>query len=793
MLIEKGFIKDFDCEVFVYNIDGIKVIFVDKDSDEFAFNATIYNRHKDNKGLPHMVEHCIFGGSLRYDINEPFEYLVQNKRYTYLNAITFRDRIVCPFSTYKRKDFDEILDVYLDSIFNPFLRDKTFKQECIRLEKGGYNGIVLNEMQEMYTDLDYKREDKLLSHFECNYLKYNSHGNPEDIIDVTYNDLIEYYHKNFTRDNIQLCFYGKMDHNEYLAKVKNISQNCFNYFGEDFEDQSEKLEIKLIEDTSVVDIVLAYEVVSKNELENLGLFFEYLLLSQNKLQNNDLLEISGIESIALNKNFDLQKKLIFITVKVGDKTKFEIENIQKYFNSILDEFDIELIQKIFLERTYNELNRDYGYKTNGIYTLLEISNIKDEILTYYNSHNSLKEIFNIVEEENIGISELFSKFKKILMMFQDKKYDIWNVSQKKMEIYKKNLDNYFIYSTEYVIINAVIVFNYDNIGIEGSYVLNNLNINEKFFQNIDFIKGVYSSRMQSETHDINGFYLHISVLKRKCLNLEKILYDLFEDIKFNELFLVDTLKYSYDMSCTELIELILKSHKRNSDNFYAKTEIDFNFVKDIYLISEEMNIEYLKQDRISLTQEIEANKEVKCFIQDFNNTILDFDNKIFKNILILKLKGECDFLYLELVLEALLNERIYPKVRLQNGAYEVSYKILKLENMIAFYSSADKHSKETIDIFKKEISEINSINISDFEKYLNKITNNFYRNEQNKSIKIQKLFFNYLLNISDTISNFDEHKLIKVLEVISDNVIEYELSFGKDCYKDYIDGGIYVY
>ncbi len=223
--INSEFIERFNATLTTYNVAGLKVCYVGTKRNEFAFNLVVYNKLSNNKGLPHMVEHCIFGGSLNYDIKEPFEMLVQEKKYTYLNGITYRDRTVYPFSTYDINDFDEIFDVYIDAIFNPINKRETFEQECIRLQDGKNNGIVYNEMQDMFADSEYKLENNLLEMFDCEYLKYNSAGKPKEIETTTYEEVTNYYNENYTCENMVVFFYGQLEQEKYnkllLEKISN--------------------------------------------------------------------------------------------------------------------------------------------------------------------------------------------------------------------------------------------------------------------------------------------------------------------------------------------------------------------------------------------------------------------------------------------------------------------------------------------------------------------------------------------------------------------------------------------
>ena len=73
-----------------------------------------------------------------------------------MNAFTSSDYTAYPFASQNRKDFDNLLDIYLDAVFFPRLDPLDFAQEGHRLEfedPGNidspltYKGVVYNEMK----------------------------------------------------------------------------------------------------------------------------------------------------------------------------------------------------------------------------------------------------------------------------------------------------------------------------------------------------------------------------------------------------------------------------------------------------------------------------------------------------------------------------------------------------------------------------------------------------------------------------------------------------------------------
>jgi presequence protease len=107
-------------------------------------------------GRAHILEHLALSGSERYPVRDPFFSMLRRSTSTFMNAMTYADRTVYPFASTDRKDFDNLLDVYLDATFFPRLEYLNFLQEGWRhvLEDGklGYQGVVFNEMKGAFAD-----------------------------------------------------------------------------------------------------------------------------------------------------------------------------------------------------------------------------------------------------------------------------------------------------------------------------------------------------------------------------------------------------------------------------------------------------------------------------------------------------------------------------------------------------------------------------------------------------------------------------------------------------------------
>src|SRR5690606_37385364 len=95
-------------------------------------------------------------GSKKYPVRDPFFMMIRRSLNTFMNAFTSSDCTAYPFASRNRKDFNNLLQVYMDAVFFSNLNELDFAQEGHRLdftEDGNansdlqYKGVVYNEMK----------------------------------------------------------------------------------------------------------------------------------------------------------------------------------------------------------------------------------------------------------------------------------------------------------------------------------------------------------------------------------------------------------------------------------------------------------------------------------------------------------------------------------------------------------------------------------------------------------------------------------------------------------------------
>ncbi len=202
------------------------------DNDENVFIVALRTVPMDSTGVAHILEHTVLCGSERYPVRDPFFMMIRRSLNTFMNAFTSSDWTAYPFASQNRKDFYNLMDVYLDAVFFSRLHELDFAQEGHRLEFAEpadsaspltYKGVVFNEMKGAMsapTSVLWHTLSKYL--FPTTTYHYNSGGDPEAIPDLSYAELRHFYETHYHPSNAVFMTYGDLpvaEHHERFEKL----------------------------------------------------------------------------------------------------------------------------------------------------------------------------------------------------------------------------------------------------------------------------------------------------------------------------------------------------------------------------------------------------------------------------------------------------------------------------------------------------------------------------------------------------------------------------------------------
>ena len=204
---------------------GARIFLISNEDENKVFSIGFRTPPCDSTGLPHILEHSVLCGSEKFSVKDPFVELVKGSLNTFLNAMTYPDKTVYPIASCNEKDFQNLMDVYMDGVLHPniYKEEKIFMQEGWHYELEDadapltYNGVVYNEMKGAFSSpesvLDrYTR--KVLFPDTC--YGFESGGDPAEIPLLTYEEFLEFHKKYYHPSNSYIYLYGDMDMAEKL-------------------------------------------------------------------------------------------------------------------------------------------------------------------------------------------------------------------------------------------------------------------------------------------------------------------------------------------------------------------------------------------------------------------------------------------------------------------------------------------------------------------------------------------------------------------------------------------------
>ncbi len=200
------------------------------DNPENVFLVALRTVPMDSTGVAHMLEHTVLCGSERYPVRDPFFMMIRRSLNTFMNAFTSSDWTAYPFASQNRKDFNNLLDVYLDAVFFSRLHELDFAQEGHRIEFSNsddpsselvFKGVVFNEMKGAMSPPVSVLWQTLTKHlFPATTYHYNSGGDPECIPDLTYQGLKDFYKTHYHPSNAVFMTYGDIPAHEHQERFE---------------------------------------------------------------------------------------------------------------------------------------------------------------------------------------------------------------------------------------------------------------------------------------------------------------------------------------------------------------------------------------------------------------------------------------------------------------------------------------------------------------------------------------------------------------------------------------------
>ena len=232
---------DSDAYVLRHTVSGARLLYLACDDENKAFAIGFKTPPADSTGVFHILEHSVLCGSAKFPVKEPFVDLIKSSMQTFLNAMTYPDKTIYPVATTNEQDLYNLMDVYLDAVFNPAIYTKPtiFEQEgwhyeldlpeSVEIEGGDssaslregtlrYNGVVFNEMKGALSDPMSVLDDAVnAALYPDTAYAHESGGDPRAIPALTYEQFLDTHARHYNPSNSYITLYGDLDVDRALA------------------------------------------------------------------------------------------------------------------------------------------------------------------------------------------------------------------------------------------------------------------------------------------------------------------------------------------------------------------------------------------------------------------------------------------------------------------------------------------------------------------------------------------------------------------------------------------------
>lgn len=373
--------------IFEHEKTKARLLHLENDDDNKVFGVGFRTPSQNSTGVAHIVEHCVLNGSRKYTTKEPFMDLIKGSLQTFLNAMTFSDKTIYPVASRNDKDFENLMDVYLDAVFHPaiYTTKEIFLQEGwhyhIEKEEDAleYKGVVYNEMKGALSGAEEQVSDQIdQSLFPDTIYGYESGGDPYVIPELTYEAFLDFHSKYYHPSNAYFFIYGDGDILKYLSHIDGEYLSHYDHLDVDSsislqapfpEKKTVYREYSVSPDDDIENKdYLSYNVMLGTRKDMIDLLAEEILSdvlidSQSAPLKNALLKADIAEDIYSQSKDGLQIPFS-IVAKNADKDR--LPEFVEIIETTLKDLIAQGIDKKLLISSLNKT--EYRYRETGSYS-----------------------------------------------------------------------------------------------------------------------------------------------------------------------------------------------------------------------------------------------------------------------------------------------------------------------------------------------------------------------------------------------------------------------------------------
>lgn len=346
---------------------GAKISLISNEDENKVFYIGFRTPSLDSTGAAHILEHSVLCGSKKYPVKDPFVELVKSSLNTFLNAMTYPDKTIYPVASCNDKDFQNLIEVYMDAVFYPNIAQhrEIFCQEGWHYEMENLespltiNGVVYNEMKGAFSSPEEVLSREILSALypDTSYF-YESGGDPDVIPTLSYEKFLAFHEKYYHPCNSYIYLYGNMDmeeklnwmDQEYLGKYDEITVDSKIKWQEPFEE--------------IKEVVIPYNIASGESLED-NTYLSYNLSTGTILDKKLYVAFDILDYALLSApGAPLKQALLDAGIGKDIMASFDSYTLQPMFSIVAknsnkekkEEF-LSIIRRVLEEQVKNGINK----------------------------------------------------------------------------------------------------------------------------------------------------------------------------------------------------------------------------------------------------------------------------------------------------------------------------------------------------------------------------------------------------------------------------------------------------
>ena len=262
--------------LFQHEKTGAKLLLIKNSDLNRGFSVSFNTPSESDKGINHILEHSLLGGSEKYPTNNMIFNVMNNTYTSFINAFTMQNTTVFPVCSQNEEQLMKLTDIYMDAVYHPLIAKdkKVFEREAWRYELEDadspltVNGVVYNEMRGNYGNINWVgSENDKKAIFKDTNQQYDSGGVPSSILDLSYEEFLNTYNKNYTPSNSFMVLYGDVDYAKFLKMINDNYLSSYDKKTVEVDKKEQPVFNGLVEKDFDFPVAKDYDATNKSQID----------------------------------------------------------------------------------------------------------------------------------------------------------------------------------------------------------------------------------------------------------------------------------------------------------------------------------------------------------------------------------------------------------------------------------------------------------------------------------------------------------------------------------------------